>query len=600
MSLPHSASTRTSDQSKNFAQSVFLVLFFIGLLVYLPTFNAPFHFDDKLTIARNPGIREPWRLDLIWQTFNTRFVPGVTFALNFFLSGFTPFSYHVFNFIIHLTNAWLVFCLVQGIGQTPYALKRWADFDWPRLGFLAALIFITHPVQTEAISFLTQRYTALAATFSLLTAVLFFKARLQNHFGSFLAALLTCLLAMFCKEHTVTLPLLLLLLDFALLKESTQKAEAKQLPVWVFLLLLPVIPLTLTNTGQGTIHTARIANIQMDKHSREGNVDITRATWGELSRHEYFLTQLNVIVTYLRLYFLPINQNLDYDYPIVKNWRDPKTIGCGLLIVGLGVLAVKFWSSARLIAVGILWFFISLSVESSVIPIGHVIAEYRLYFPILGLILATIFILAILIRFSRVYLLVAFALVGVLAIIANQRNVVWSSEIRLWEDVVVKSPRKSRPHINLALAYSHKGKWDQAIEHLKWVEKYDPSNSFVTVNLGFIYSAKGETELAIDYLERTIKLNPQAVEAYVNLGAIYGDRKEFVKEITLYEQALKVDPRQEEIYVNLGITYVEMKNFPAAQQQVLKLLELKRSDLAHRLEQFILQAEKETVFPERF
>ena len=112
------------------------------------------------------------------------------------------------------------------------------------------------------------------------------------------------------------------------------------------------------------------------------HIDITRAK-GSIGRKQYFLTELNVVRTYVRLLFLPVNQNFDYDYPL-SHEMDTKTLLSGVFLLCLLVLAVLTYRSYRIVSFGILWFFIALSVESSLIPIGHVIAEYRLYLASVG------------------------------------------------------------------------------------------------------------------------------------------------------------------------------------------------------------------------
>ena len=103
-----------------------------------------------------------------------------------------------------------------------------------------------------------------------------------------------------------------------------------------------------------------------------------------ISRHDYLLTQINVVCTYIRLLFLPINQNLDYDYPISRDFFDLHLWFSALILLAILAIAIILYRRDRLISFGILFFFITLSIESSIIPIADVIFEHRLYLPSVG------------------------------------------------------------------------------------------------------------------------------------------------------------------------------------------------------------------------
>ena len=189
--------------------------------------------------------------------------------------------------------------------------------------------------------------------------------------------MISAIAAMFCKEFVVTLPLMMLLLEFYFLGHRTEvwwKRCKRLLPFFIIILIVPIL---LLKTPREAIVVANIADSDSMNH-----IDISKARYS-VDRKDYSLTEIKVLCTYVRLLFLPVDQNVDYDYPLSHS-LDKKTALSGVFLICLLALAVVTYWSNRIISFGILWFFIALSIESSVIPIGYVITEYRLYLASVG------------------------------------------------------------------------------------------------------------------------------------------------------------------------------------------------------------------------
>ena len=198
----------------------------------------------------------------------------------------------------------------------------------------------------------------------------------------------------------------------------------------------------------------------------------------QMSRLDYLFTQFRVIVTYLRLIVLPINQNLDYDYPVFHSLFTTEVFLSFLLLVtillsGIYLLYRSRGSSPhlRIIAFGIFWFFITLSVESSFIPVKEIMFEYRVYLPSLGVFLVLSTFCFIIMRSAEkrwkgagnIVMPILFLIIIVLTGVTYARNTVWGDEITLWQDVVNKSPNKARGHNNLGVAYKGYGWYEKDI-----------------------------------------------------------------------------------------------------------------------------------------
>src|SRR6185369_5622186 len=286
------------------------------------------------------------------------------FALNYRLGGVDVTGYHIVNLLIHLTNGGLVYCLVSLLRKSPFFPVDQGTDDYRLIPLFTTLLFICHPVQTQAVTYISQRVASLATLFYLGTLILWLVARnaAKRNVRILLygVAFGTALLAMATKEIAFTLPLTLLLLEYIFFGGQLRRLVV---PAALFFLAASLIPAAFFAATGGN----------------GGLLDLLRrlATPTNLiSRTDYFLTQLRVQVTYLRLLVLPTGQNLDYDYPVAHSLFSLPVMASLALITGMlfGALFLLYRARGsgrfdlRLIGFGILWFFITLSVESSFIP----------------------------------------------------------------------------------------------------------------------------------------------------------------------------------------------------------------------------------------
>lgn len=529
----------------------FIFIATLGLIAYANTFNVPFHWDDNFFIKNNPIIEN---LAYFWEpskaegfkyhaAFKNRYVGFLTFALNYRLHGFNVTGYHVFNITIHVLNSMLVYLLIIFSYKTPFLRQSSLKEHSRYIALFAGLIFVSHPLQTEAVTYIFQRLSSLAAFFYLLSVVTYVRSRLSEDSSrlcffyalSFIAAIL----AMKTKEIAFTLPFIIVLYEFFFFGDRFKKRVLFLLPL---LLTLFIIPLTL---------------IGIDKPAGEIMSSISTASRGfsGISRTDYLFTQFRVVVTYIRLLFFPINQNFDYDYPALRLFLNPQvflSILFHLAIMGLSVYL--FFRSRikapdlRIMAFGIFWFYIALSVESSIIPIPMAINEYRVYLPLAGVSLSLItaaflFLEKFKNKNARIAICAILVVIPFLfSYITYKRNTVWKSEIRFLEDTVEKSPRKARVHTNLGSAYAEEGMNGKAIKHSTIALKLDPSDAYAHYNLGNLYRKRKDYHMAVGHYEAALIYKPAYYSAHHQLGLIYlqkGDREAARKE---FEAVLKINP----------------------------------------------------------
>jgi protein O-mannosyl-transferase len=279
----------------------------------------------------------------------------------------------------------------------------------------------------------------------------------------------------------------------------------------------------------------------------------------------YFLTQLRVIVTYIRLLFLPLNQNLDYDFPMIKSLFSLPALGSLLLLTSIITGAIRASSKYKLISFGILWFFITLLLESSVIPCYDVISEHRLYLSVVGY---SLFLVSGIYYFfgDKTVTAVAILLIVIAgySILTYRRNFIWKDELTLWNDVVRKSPHKARPYNSRGLAYQNQGDFSQAISDYNQALQINPNYAKAYNNRGNIYYNQGNLSQALSDCDQAIKINPNYAKAYSNRGDIYYDQGNLGQAISDYDQALQINPNYAAAYNNLGNVYYDKGNLGEA------------------------------------
>ncbi len=653
-----------------------LCIVFLVLIIYSNTLNAPFQWDENGFIVNNPIVKNLHYFTAPsdakgferYGSFVNRYIGYLTFALNYRIHGLSVTSYHIVNIAIHIANSVLVYLFVLLTFRTPFfkgqgsrvrgqelkagsqSLERGSQSLAPKfVAFFSAALFAVHPLQTEAVTYVFQRFASLVTFFYLLSLVFYIKARIGNNvlpfsrftfFTFYGLSILSAVLAMKTKENAFTLPIVIALYEFCFFNSSSLLpldkgrmggVTRRLLYLVPILLTLLIIPLTLMDLG----NTAG-----MGTHQLHGPY-----IYAVFSRGEYFLTEVRVIVTYLRLLFFPVDQNLNYDYPLFTSFFDLPVLLSFVflfLLFGLGVWLIignRLWAIGngtktkdkendplpssrfsglfsrftnsrcfgstshvsrplvsrplsdlrpfRLMGFGILWFFITLSVESSIIPIPMLIDEYRMYLPSVGMIICVVTgafwvfspkvgaLEARFTAFKRFTVVTPLLIVGVMAVATYQRNELWGDKIRLWEDTARKSPAKITVHYTLGTYYQEKNLPYKAMEQYLIAVRMDPYFTDAHHNLGLIYKSLNMFDKAMNEFQIDVTLMPTDAEAHNNLGIIYKSLNMFDKAMEQYLTAIKLKPDYMEAHYNLGNIYLEFNMPDKAMEQYLIAINLK-------------------------
>lgn len=544
----------------------FLLVAIFGVILYSNTFHVPFYFDDYDSIIDNPVVKNLQNYSHLPSlfNFNDRYLSYLTLALNYHFSALNPFGYHLVNIVIHVFSSLLVILLFRTLTETPILSGMFDEKSKLYAGLFAGLIFAAHPIQTQTVTYIVQRMTSMASLFYLAAAITYLKARITWASGDgsktrriFLVVLfsLLCLLFFLCgiwsKQIVISLPLSFILFEFLFLLNRDGKSSKT---------VIIIISAAFSAAAAGYILLFGLP-VEADN----------------ISRTSYFITEINVLVDYLKMLFIPISQNIDYAFPLSDSFFKLRTMIDLLLLLALLYAAFILRKNQPIISFAIIWFFITLSVESSIIPIRDVKIEHRLYLPMAGFAIAissTVFKYSRKISFGTGVLIL---LIVIYSSLTFARNTLWNNPAEMWSDVISKSPGKDRPYLARGAYYLHNDRIDLSIPDFEMAVKLNRNNYRAWDNLGYAYQAKNDFNKALQSHDMALQINPRSAISYNNRGVCYIYQKEWDKALLDFQEAVSLNQGYADAYFNVGYVYFHKQEFSLSVQAFEKALVLNPS-----------------------
>ena len=525
-----------------------LILLVFGMLIffiYSGTLKSPFIFDDTKRILENQNIRLT-QLSLKnivsagFKSSKTRPIAFSSFAVNYYFNRYDPWGYHLINISVHILTAFILYLFLKTTLTLPSIDHR---YQRPALiAFFAALIWLVHPVHTQSVIYIVQRMNSLAAMLFILSFWFYVRGRLAanryRRWPWFAGAMLTWLVSLGCKQITVTLPFVVYLYEWYFFQNLNTDWLKRSLKYVLVLVALAVL-LALIYTGFNP----------WEKISR-----LNDYAQNEFTILQRSLTQLRVVLHYISLLFYPhpSRLNLDYDFALSYSLINPVTTLVSLIvIVGLIALAFYLAQKQRLISFCILWFFVTLIIESSIIPLA-IIFEHRLYLPSMLVVLVPVLLAYRYIKPEKYFIGLSCGLVIISGWWTFDRNRDWKDDLTIWTDTVEKSPAKARPHINLGKALAKRNLLDEAIKHYTFAIKIKPDYAKTYYNLGNALVKKDKANEAIARYNKALQLEPRLPEVHNNLGSALAKQGKSDQAIASISHALRLKPDYAEAHYNLA------------------------------------------------
>lgn len=514
-----------------------LAFFVIGFVIYINSFGNQMFWDDQDSIINNIYIKD-W--SYLPKFFSQNLIAGASLVSNYwrpfllfvfslewhFWSSWLP-GWHMVNTILHIANAFVLSLFLYKLTNNK------------KLSFFTALIFLVHPIQTEAITYIAGAADPLYFFCAILSLYYFIKWREDAYKTDKFVRLsmVYFILALMSKEIAIVLPGLVWLVEFYYwLKDEPRIKILDAIKHWLRRLwvygLIAGIYVLLRATTLNFENTFNLYN---------------EATYYTTHFSARLYTFLKVIPDYFKIMFWPFNQHMErvVDMAVsITEWQ----VVLGLTIVSVLIyLAWHFRKKDPLITFGVLWFFIGLSIVSNIFaPISGFMYEHWLYLPLIGIFLI-VFKLISKIKHNDKYhylTLVAVILTLFFSLLTVARNLVWRDPITFYNDIIKYNSASLRVWNNLGMAYSEVGDSDKAIQAYKMAMALDSKKQSATPlhNIANLYRQMGQKDLSIKYYERALGIDNRFIFSYLALAQLYYDYKDLPKAKETLERALVYYP----------------------------------------------------------
>jgi Tfp pilus assembly protein PilF len=562
-----------------------LILAGVAAWAYATSFQGVFVMDDRFAIVDNPNIKTLWPLTEAMSSppelpVSGRPVASLSFALNYALApadvrdvllpggrAAAPdrherflrnvWGYHFVNLTLHVMAGLALFGVVRRTLQSERLGNRFAKPS-TALAFVSALIWLVHPLLTDAVTYVVQRTEVLMGLFCLVTLYCAIRSadrglRIERRRWWIGAAIAACALGMGSKQTMAGAPLLvgLWFWMFGPAMPGEPESAAERRVRWTLYAGLAATWIIL----------AVLVALERWPHS----IGFAREGWTPWT---YLLTQTGVIVHYLRLSIFPSPLSLDYD-----GWPMATSIAAVLpsaaFLLALFVATIRAIVRRQPLGYAGAWFFVLLAPSSSILPLAtEIAAERRMYLPLAAIVVLAVVgayllgqrllprVVADARKRRRIGVGVATAITAVIALAlgaaTSARNRDYWTDEGIWRDTVEKRPNNPRARLNYGVDLHAAGRLVEAEQQLREAVRLRETSAPAHGNLGAVLCALGQTDEGIQHLERALALDPEYTTAYGNLGEAYASEGQRAMAAQYFTRAVDAAPDNPFLLNRLG------------------------------------------------
>ncbi len=531
-----------------FGSIIFLTL--IAIFTYWGTFRVPFLYDDIHAIVQNPKIQDFSKIGDLLKIDNlfNRPILNISFAINRSINGLNVWGYHLMNLGIHIGVGILLYFFS---GKCLQLIPQERRNSYQLLPLIAALIHLIHPLNVQAVVYLSSRSVLLVTLFYLSSALSFIRFFEQWDRSTFdpkclfwlLLGLFLFLLGCGTKAIIITLPVMALIFYYLKCNIENRKMDST-------LIIMIVAPLFFYLMYRGYL----LGNIFVLTTEHESM---------QMSRELYLLTQIKAFIFYYLLkWFFPINLNFEPDFRLINGLGDIQFIAATLLLLIGTIVFLK--NKSQIVKFSFLWVLITLLPTSSLVPLKQIVTEHRFYLPGIGVCLIIGMALVSLTHYSnKIFPVVGIGLIFLLTL--NQlRTDDFKDSVSIWADTAKKSPQKALVHNNLAAAYLEKKMLNEAEQTLKTTLMLNPNSDHARINLGVLLIQKKKYQEALEEFYQAIKLGTRDHNAYYNAGLALLEMGRAEESLPFFKEAVKLKPQSAQYHFDYGKALQRNKLFDDA------------------------------------
>ncbi len=547
--------TTRFKQRQVFIISISLVA--VTLATYEPIrHNGFISYDDQGYITSNPLITA----GISWQSLGQAFtkphffmwhpLTTISHMLDCQIFGLNPAGHHFISVLFHILNALLIF----------WILTATTGAMWPS-AFVAS-VFALHPLQIESVAWAAERKTVLSGIFWFLTIAVYIWYTKRPGIGRYILLFMVYALCIMTKPVVVTLPFVLLLLDYWPLerigKVSAGRLITEKIPLLILSVVLSVITFIVQHQG-GVV-------VSLGKISLKGRIGNTFTSYISYISKMIWPTELAVIYPYRS-----------------TNLSDASTVGCIILFVLMLFLSIYIGRRRKYVAMGWLWYIGTLVPVIGLVQSGsQAMANHYMYIPILGLLIIIAWGTKDLVNNKRKLQIAAAISAGVVLtstlILSRTQVRYWQDSLTLFEHTLKITENNPIAENNYGCALYDSGRVNETILHLSRAVKMDPLYIDARNNLGKVFLKEGKLNEAIACFNEVIKQYENLAEAHYDLGVASDRQKRSDEAIKHLNEVLQTGKNKAEIYTNLGTAYTQLGKYDLAIENWTKAAELKPDD----------------------
>jgi len=509
-----------------------ILIITIGLLAYFRSFNNKFAWDDQLLITQNHYVTN-FQSSFLPKIFSGPISEGagersnayrplqiLSYVADHSFYVLNPYGFHLTSFLIHLLTSLVFYLMIKML------------FRNELLALIAAILFLIHPVQTEAVAYISGRADPLAALLILSTNLFFIKYYKQKRPYFLWLSFASFALALMSKEAAILTPLLLCLCYSTIRKPSALSPKM-------------LFPFSIYGAITAIYVILRLTVLNFDVSDISSPVKI--------NCFHFFKT----IFLFAKILLVPLGLHMEYG-EITANLSDPSVLlGIGIVIaLILTIIKQKKLSAVKF---GILWFCINIAAVSNIFPINDYFGEHWVYIASMGYFLVLAALTESIIKQNTVLSKITIVAIALLAIfysyLTAQQNKVWRDSQSIYEHSLIYDPLNAKLINNLGIIYAEKGLNDKAMEQYKKAIELDRHNVQAYYNMGNMLMNKKKLKEAAEYYLKAVELDPTSSEANYNLGNLYVSIHEYDKAEKQYQRAITLSPYYVQAYNNLAGSY---------------------------------------------
>ncbi|HKC36579.1 MAG TPA: tetratricopeptide repeat protein [Chitinophagaceae bacterium] len=539
---------KTSPLSRQQSNLALVLILLFTFVAYIPALKAGFvNWDDPDYISNNPMIKNISNLEMIFTTpiqGNYHPLTVISLILNYYISGFDAWSYHLLNILLHLSNCFLVFRLALLLSRNNLIIA-----------FTTSLLFGIHPMHVESVAWVSERKDVLYSLFFLAGLISYLRFVDTDSKKQYWLSVLFLVLSLLSKPAAVIFPLVLFSIDILRNRRFSYRLLLEKTPFFILALAMGLLTFV-AQKEKGATEALNIFNTG------------TRLLMGFYGIMMYFIKLL-----------IPVNLSPFYPFAAI-NERLPSSYYIAPLFSVL-LIALVFYSLKRnrVIVFGILFYLLNLLLVLQFIPVGSaIIADRYTYIPYIGF----FYIIGWLIdRYSKGVITRSYYIIIPLAILLGaltfRQSMIWVDGASLWDHAIKTTPG-ARAYISRANLYKEEKKYELAIQCYNEAIKINIADHEAYMSRGNVYFDMNKPELAFADYKKSLEIKPNYVTALDNIGAIFGLRRQYDSALIYLNKALAVNPGYISSYRNRGLVNIELKQNENALNDFKKILEFSPGD----------------------